>query len=54
VYVLKRRRYKKQPPGRDGWVRSPGTGVELRAGRPGKLAVRLVGDEASCEELPVD
>ena len=54
VHVLKRRRYKKQPAGRDGWVRSPGTGVELKAGRPGKLAVRLAGDEATREDLPPD
>jgi Uma2 family endonuclease len=54
VYVLKRRRYKKQPSGRDGWVRSPGTGIELRAGQPGKLAVRLASDESTREDLPLD
>jgi hypothetical protein len=54
VYVLKRRRYKKQAADRAGWVRSPGTGVEMRAGRPGKLAIRMAGDEAAREELPAD
>jgi Uma2 family endonuclease len=54
VYVLKRRRYKKQAADRGGWVRSPGTGVEMRAGRPGKVAIRIGGDEATREQLPVD
>jgi Uma2 family endonuclease len=54
IHVLKRRRYKKQPAGREGWVRSPGTGIELRASGSGKLAVRLAGDESSREDLPLD
>jgi Uma2 family endonuclease len=54
VYVLKRRRYKQQAAGRDGWVRSPATGIEMRAGPPGKLAVRLAGDESTREDLPPD
>ena len=52
IHVLKRNRYKKQPTRADGWLRSPGTGIELRVGRPGKLAVRLAGDEASRQDLP--
>jgi Uma2 family endonuclease len=54
VYVLRKGRYRKQRAAADGWVRSPGTGVELRAGRPGKLAVRLAGAEATREDLPED
>lgn len=54
IYVIKRGRYKKLTVQTDGWLRSPGTGVELRVGRPGKLAVRLEGDEASRQELPGD
>jgi Uma2 family endonuclease len=54
VYVLKRRRYKKQSAGRGGWLRSPGTGIELRASGSGKLAVRLAGDESTREDLPPD
>jgi len=54
IHVLKRGRYKQQAVRADGWLRSPGTGVELRVGRPGKLAVRLAGDEASRQELPAD
>jgi Uma2 family endonuclease len=51
-HVLKRGRYKKLAVRADGWTRSPGTGVELRVGKPGKLAVRLLGDEASRQDLP--
>jgi Uma2 family endonuclease len=54
IHVLKRGRYKKQAVRADGWLRSPGTGIEMRVGRPGKLAVRLAGDEASRQELPGD
>ena len=54
IHALKRGRYKKLAARADGWLRSPGTGVELRVGRPGKLAVRLAGDEASRQELPGD
>ena len=54
IHVLKRGRYKQQAVRADGWLRSPGTAVELRVGRPGKLAVRLAGDEPSRQELPGD
>jgi Uma2 family endonuclease len=54
VHVLKRGRYKKQSAGADGWVRSPATGLELKAGRPGKLAVCAAGDETTREDLPED
>jgi Uma2 family endonuclease len=54
IYLLKRGQYKKQVAAKSGWLRSPGTEIELRAGSPGKLAVRLAGDDASREELPED
>jgi Uma2 family endonuclease len=54
VYLLKRGRYKEQRPGAGGWVRSPATGVEIRVGKRGKLAVRLAGDDATREYLPED
>jgi Uma2 family endonuclease len=54
IHVLRRGRYKRQAARADGWLRSPGTGVELRVGRPGKLAVRLAGDDATRQELPAD
>ena len=54
IHVLKRGRYKKQAKRADGWLRSAGAGIELRVGKPGKLAIRLAGDEASRQELPGD
>ena len=53
IHVLKRGRYKKQSATAEGWIRSPGTGIELAA-RNGKLAVRLKGDDATIQELPPD
>lgn len=54
VYLLKRSRYKKQAAGTDGWVHSPGTDLELKAGLPGKLAVRRAGDDSTRADLPED
>jgi Uma2 family endonuclease len=38
----------------EGWFFSPFTGIEMRVGRPGKLAIRLRTDEATRDELPED
>jgi Uma2 family endonuclease len=38
----------------DGWLRSPAAGVEFRQTRPGKVWVRIAGDDATSEELPDD
>jgi Uma2 family endonuclease len=54
IHLLKRGRYKEVTVQTDGWLRSPATGLEMRVGRPGKLAVRLEGDEGSRQELPPD
>jgi Uma2 family endonuclease len=54
IYLLRKGRYRKQRANGSGWVRSPGTGVEVRAGKPGKLAVRMNGDEATRADLPED
>ena len=43
-----------RPAGSDGWFLSPFTGIEMRVGRPGKLAIRLRGDDATKRELPED
>jgi Uma2 family endonuclease len=53
IHVLKRGRYKKQAATAQGWIRSPGTGIEL-AGQRGKLAVRLTGDDSTRQDLPPD
>ncbi len=54
VYVLRGKRYRKRRAGVGGWVRSPATGVELAAGRPGKLAIRRQGNDKSRRDLPED
>lgn len=37
-----------------GWLRSDITGIELRADPPGKLSMRLAGDDSTLESLPPD
>lgn len=54
VYLLKKSGYKKQRTVGDGWVRSPKTGIEMRIGAPGKLAIRLIGDISTLALLPED
>lgn len=54
LYVLTGDSYLRRAAGDDGWVQSPFTGIEMRVGRPGKLAIRMSGDDATREELPED
>ena len=54
LYALSGDEYRKQPADESGWVLSACTGIELRVGRPGKLAIRMRGDDATREELPED
>jgi Uma2 family endonuclease len=54
IYTLQTRHYEQRGPDRDGWVLSPVTGIELCPGKPGKLAIRLAGDENSREDVPED
>jgi Uma2 family endonuclease len=54
IYTLRAGNYIQQPADADGWVLSTVTGIELRAGSPGKLAMRLAGDERTREDLPED
>jgi Uma2 family endonuclease len=53
IYLLKKGRYRKQRPV-GGWVRSPLTGMELRASGTGKLLIRRIGDSSTQAELPED
>ncbi len=46
--------YQPAAAGPDGWLRSAASGVELKQGAAGKLAVRIAGDDATAEELPSD
>jgi Uma2 family endonuclease len=52
IYLLRRGRYRKQPPTKAGWVRSPLTGMELRAGPSSKLLIRVIGDPTTQAALP--
>jgi Uma2 family endonuclease len=45
-------KYQVQPPGEDGWIHSPATGIDLRSTGSGKLGIRIAGDAASMAELP--
>ena len=54
IYVLRAGRYMQRAAGAAGWVLSDVTGIELRIGRPGKLAMRLPGDDSTREDLPED
>jgi Uma2 family endonuclease len=54
IYTLRAGNYIQQPADADSWVLSTVTGIELRAGSPGKLAMRLAGDERTREDLPED
>jgi Uma2 family endonuclease len=46
--------YRLQNPTRDGWLVSHEARVDLKPGRPGKLAIRLSGDDSTREEVPSD
>lgn len=52
IYLLDRGLYRQQLPSSEGWINSPGTGIELKVGRAGKLAIRVSNDPASMRELP--
>jgi len=52
LYALAGTQYRLQPAGADGWIRSAATGIELRAGVTGKLAIRLAADEGTRKDLP--
>jgi Uma2 family endonuclease len=54
LYLLSDNFYELQAAGNEGWHCSPFTGVEMRAGQPGKLAIRIAGDDATYDELPED
>ena len=54
VHRLRRGRYKLQPAGRNGWVKSAKAGIELMKASGNKLAIRLAGDEESRQNLPAE
>jgi Uma2 family endonuclease len=54
IYILQAGRYEGRGVDADGWVRSSLTSLELRTDTPGKLTMRLAGEEASRADLPED
>jgi len=54
IYVLQAGRYMQKAASAEGWVLSDVTDIELRIGHPGKLAMRLAGDDSTREDLPED
>lgn len=54
IHALEGGVYKKRAAESDGWICSDVAGIELKAGMPGKLAVRLAGDDSTREDLPED
>jgi Uma2 family endonuclease len=54
IYVLRAGRYMQRAASAAGWVLSDVTGIELRTGHPGNLAIRLAGDDGTREDLPED
>jgi len=54
IYVLRAGRYMQRAASAAGWVLSDVTGIELRLGHTGKLAMRLAGDDSTREDLPED
>jgi len=54
LYLLCGDSYVRRPAGDDGWFHSPFTDIEMRVGRPGKLAIRMGVDDSTRDELPED
>ena len=54
IHTLRAGHYTQPAANADGWVLSTVTGIELQAGAPGKLAMRLAGDESTREDLAED
>ncbi len=51
LYALGQASYQIMGPSADGWIRSPASGVEFRQALPGKVWVRIAGDDATAKEL---
>jgi hypothetical protein len=57
LYVLAGDSYVQHPARDGGWYISPFTGIEMRVGRPGKLAIRMGADDSrefrNCRRTPI-
>jgi Uma2 family endonuclease len=52
IHVLTGGVYEVKAADGQGWLKSDVTGIELRAGPPGKLSMRVAGDDSTLESLP--
>ena len=52
VHRLQGKSYELKAPGAGGWVPSDALGMELKADIPGKLSMRIAGDESTRENFP--
>ena len=52
VHVLGQGGYEVCRPANDGWIQSEATGIELRASRESKPALRIAGDETTRDDMP--
>jgi Uma2 family endonuclease len=52
IHLLRSGRYRKQRSVSGDWVRSPATGLEMRRVAGDKLAIRIIGNDATRRELP--
>ncbi|MGE3536552.1 MAG: Uma2 family endonuclease [Candidatus Tectimicrobiota bacterium] len=52
LYVLQAGDYVLHTVNAAGWFLSAATGLELRPGRPGRLALRLAGNDSTREDVP--
>lgn len=54
IYLLRGGRCRKQRSVAGGWVRSPATGLEMRRAAGDKLSIRVIGKDATRQDLPED
>lgn len=52
LYLLREGQYRRQPPGADGWLRSPATGIRLRTEPASRLSVQVADDDRTRQLLP--
>ena len=54
VYSLQADQYERQAPDAEGWIRSPATGIQLRAHSGQKLALQITGEPSTLGIVPED
>ena len=52
LHLLREGQYQPQPPGTDGWLRSPATGIRLRTEPANRLSIQVADDDRTRQLLP--